>query len=133
MRKPSVSERIFEAERHLRENSPGWLRRELERLRGYQQKSLEPEGWESVIDEIERKLTAPQDPSLKDVLAYLLHEKDRRSWQQIGDQLYPNLKSQEARRLRARRAWKRADCRLESEFRRSSENVVALGGSLRFS
>jgi GH24 family phage-related lysozyme (muramidase) len=126
MKRP-VSQRIFEAGRQLRENSPGWLRAELERLRGYQQKSLEPEGWQRAIDEIERKLASPQAESLLDFSAYVLREKNKRSWQQIGDQLYRNVKSKEARRLRARRAWERADCRLESDFSWHSENAKALG------
>jgi hypothetical protein len=128
MKRP-VREKIFEAERRLRENSLGPLRQELETMRKHQQKSLEPQLWEAGIAEIERKLEEPQPQGLKDLWAYLLHEKDGRSWHQIGDQLYGNLKiSEEARRERARRAWERADRRLELEPDGSTlADVISIG------
>jgi hypothetical protein len=118
--KRSMREKIFEAERQLHEGSLTWLRHELETLRRDQQKSLEPEGYETLIAEIERKLANPQAAGLRDLWAYLLCEKDERSWQQIGDQLYPNVEGKRARRSRARRAWERADCMLEAEPRGNS-------------
>jgi hypothetical protein len=112
----SIRRKLFEANRQIRENSPGWLRLRLDTLRSYQQKSLEPELWESSIAEIERKLMSRQDEGLKDFLAYVLREKAKLSWQEMGDQLYRGVKSKVARRLRARRAYERADRKLELEF-----------------
>jgi hypothetical protein len=126
-------ERICEAERRIRENSPGWLRHEYDTLRRYQQKSLEPEIWQVAIDEIERKLKSSQDQGVKDFWVYVSHEKDGLSWQQIGDRLYPSLKGQEKLRARARRAWDRANRKLEPQpitYRTADAMII---GILNFS
>jgi hypothetical protein len=126
--KRSIREKIFEADRQIRENSPGWLRLRLDTLRSYQQKSLEPELWESSIGEIERKLISRQDQGLKDFLAYVLREKSKLSWQEMGDQLYRDIKGKVARRLRARRAYERAERKLELEsFVNPTADTIATG------
>lgn len=115
--KRSRSEKIFEAERQLQKNSTGALHRELETLRRDRERSLEPEGYGPLIAKIESRLANlqenPRDKILLDYHAYLLHEKDGRSYQQIGDQLYKK-ETKQARRSWAQRAVKRADLRLES-------------------
>lgn len=130
--KRSIREKIFEADRQIRENSPGWLRLRLDTLRSYQRKSLEPELWESSIAEIERKLMSRQDQGLKDFLAYVLRAKAKLSWQEMGDQLYRSVKSKAARRLRARRAYERADRKLELEsFVSPAADTIATGQILQ--
>jgi hypothetical protein len=112
--KRTLKEKIVEAERQLHESSKIWLSRERKILLDQQERSLEPDGYGSLIAEIDRKLESPQGEGLRDLLVYVLKQKEQWSWLKISNQVYRDVKSKEARKSEVRRAWHRADKWLET-------------------
>jgi hypothetical protein len=113
--KRSVATKIFEAEKQIRESSKAVLRREEKDFLDQQFRSLEPENYEYFIQKIDDKLQAPEPQIIRDLMIFLLKEKDGWSWQRIGNYVFRNTTGVAARKSNARRAWERADTWLETD------------------
>jgi hypothetical protein len=119
--KRNIEEKICEAWRRLRESSKTGLKRDRDKFRNQQERSLEPEVYDDIISGLDDKLAATEDEGLRDLHVFLLYESEKDwSFQRVGDEVYKEVKSRIARRSRAPRAWGRANAALESGPDRSA-------------
>jgi hypothetical protein len=108
-----VAAKIFEAQKQIGESSKPRLRQEEKTFLEQRSRSLEPEAYDYFLAKISEKLQSPEPELMRDLMIFLLKEKDEWSWQRIGDYVFRSTPGKSARRSSARRAWERANEWLE--------------------